>query len=129
MISLKELNPHNFKTTAEIDKNLQLLLVAINIVRTAYGKVMNVTSGLRDLADHLRIYASKGIPKDKIPMGSKHLKGQAVDIADPTGDLYQWCLDNTKILEQAGLYCEADTKGWVHFQIVPPKSGKRFFNA
>ena len=127
MISLKELNPKNFKTTPEIDDNLTQLLTKINIIRTAYAKPMTVSSGLRDLEDHKRIYASKGIPDDKIPMGSRHLKGQAVDIADPNGKLYKWCKSNEAVLIQAGLYCEEGTKGWVHFQTVPPKSGKRWF--
>lgn len=127
MISLKELNPKNFKTTPEIDDCLNQLLGKINIIRTAYAKPMTVTSGLRDLADHKRIYAAKGVPEAQIPMASKHLYGKACDIADPAGELYKWCKANEAVLVKAGLYCEEGTKGWVHFQIEPPKSGKRWF--
>jgi hypothetical protein len=76
----------------------------------------------------LRIYAAKGITdKAKIPMKSLHLRGAAVDIADPSGKLMLWCKSNVDILEQVGLWCEEGTKGWVHFQSQPPRSGKRFF--
>lgn len=113
--------------------NLEDLLTKINLVRTAYSHPMIVTSGYRSQQDHLRIYsqiaARKGEEFDpkKVPMGSAHLKGCAVDIADPKGELMAWCLSNVEILEQAGLWVEADTVGWVHFQIYPPRSGNRFF--
>lgn len=128
MISLQELNPKNFKVTPEIQDNLNKLLVAINIVRKEWGKPMIVTSGLRDLEDHKRIYREQGVPEDKVPMGSKHLIGAAVDISDPDGKLFDWCKANQNILEQAGLWCEEkDNHPRVHFQIFPPKSGHRFF--
>lgn len=129
MIVLKELNPKNFPTTPEIDANLAELLKKINEIRFLWGKPMIVTSGLRDLADHKRIYHDKGISDDKIPMGSKHLFGQAVDISDPNRELQKWCKDNEKELERIGLWMEdfSATPNWCHFQIVPPKSGKRWF--
>lgn len=127
MISLKELNPKNFPTTPEILENLTELLKHINLIRTAYGKPMSITSGLRDLEDHKRIYRQKGIAEDKIPMASKHLYGQACDVSDPQGELMAWCKNNEQELIKAELWCEEGTKGWVHFQIVPPKSGKRWF--
>ena len=115
---------------AEIQTNLADLVEKLNKIRTAYGKPMTITSGLRTKADQIRIYNQKGItdPK-KIPMGSRHLYGQAADIGDAKKELQQWCKDNVKILEEAGLWCEHfdDTPTWVHFQTVPPKSGNRFF--
>lgn len=114
----------------EHQHNLEELLKKVNIIRAAYGKPMTVTSGYRSMQDHLRIYSQKGITdKSKIPMASNHLYGKAVDIGDADGKLKEWVKANVAILEQAGLYCEdfAYTKTWVHFQIVPPKSGKRFF--
>lgn len=110
--------------------NIEDLLIAVNIVRTAYGKPMLVTSGLRSMQDHLRVYASKGITdKSKIPMKSAHLTGEAIDISDPKQELQSWILANIDILEAAGLWCEdfSATPNWVHFQIRPPKSGNRFF--
>ncbi len=60
---------------------------------------------------------------------SKHMTGQAIDISDPEGDLKQWCMDNEEVLATVGLWMEhaSACKGWLHVQIVPPKSGKRVF--
>ena len=60
---------------------------------------------------------------------SKHMTGQAIDIADPEGDLDEWCLKHLQTLERIGLWLEnpASTKGWCHVQIVAPKSGNRVF--
>jgi len=113
------------------EKNLEKLLKRINKVQERYGKLQFVsTSGLRSLLYHIRIYNKKGItdPK-KIPMKSKHLFCQAVDIQDKDGKLYAWVQKNEIILEEMGLYYELGTKGWVHFQTVPPGSGKTGFLA
>jgi len=58
--------------------------------------------------------------------GSNHKTAHAVDVYDPNRQLAQWCLDNKQALHEAGLYCEDYrwTPVWVHFQDVPPKSGK-----
>lgn len=129
MITKKELNPKNFPLTEEQQSNLEILHDKINMIRSAYGKPMIVTSGVRSIDDHKRIYKQKGIPDDKIPMGSRHLKGQAVDILDTDGKLADWCKNNESVLESAGLWLEdpSATIGWVHFQTEPPKSGRRFF--
>lgn len=108
--------------------NLTELLKRVNIVRTEWGKPMTVTSGLRSMEDHLRIYAAKGITDPtKIPMHSHHLYGEAVDISDPKLEFTAWLKADPKILENAGLWCEQGNANWVHFQIVPPKSGNRWF--
>jgi GH24 family phage-related lysozyme (muramidase) len=91
---------------------------------------MTVTSGHRTIADHLRIYAEKGITdKDKIPMGSKHLTGQAIDVSDADGSIGEFLAKNPHLLEEAGLYIEdpKETPGWVHFQTVKPTLGKAIF--
>lgn len=116
--------------SSDYQKNLDILLERINKIRDAYNKSMSVTSGYRSMEDHLRIYKDKGITdQSKIPMKSKHLYCQAVDISDPKQELQKWCKDNVKTLEDIGLWCEdfAYTSNWTHFQIVPPQSGKRFF--
>ena len=132
MITMKELikNDNLADIPLTHQHNLEELLVKVNKVRTAYARPMTVTSGYRSMYDHKRIYNAKGIfDESKIPMKSKHLFGQAVDIYDPNKELQKWCLDNVKMLEEIGLWMEdfSATKNWVHFQIVPPKSGKRFF--
>ena len=131
MISFKELIGHY--NVSDIDlttqHNLEELLVKVNKIREAWGKPMTVTSGLRTMTDHLRIYSEKGITdKSKIPMQSKHLYGMAVDISDPNLELTAWLKgDGDKVLEDAGLWCEEGNSNWVHFQSVPPKSGNRWF--
>lgn len=116
--------------TQEIQDNLKVLLERINKVRTAYSKPMTVTSGLRTMEDHLRIYKEMGITdKAKIPMKSNHLKGAACDISDPDGKLYDWTKLNEKLMEQIGLWMEIkDTQKRVHYQIFSPASGARFFH-
>lgn len=132
MISMKELIKDTpiSDISLDIQHNLEEVLLRINKIRTAYNKPMKVTSGYRTMQDHIRIYNRKGImdPK-KIPMQSKHLYGKAVDISDPNQDLQKWCLTNIKMLEDVGLWLEdfSATPNWVHFQIEPPKSGKRMF--
>jgi uncharacterized protein YcbK (DUF882 family) len=118
MVTMKEINPHSYPTTPEQDLNLQRLLKALNSIRSSWGKPMIVTSGLRSQQDQERINPSA--PK------SKHLIGAAADIKDD-GSLYKWLETNPKAMELAGIYCEVGTNGWVHIQVLPPKSGKRWF--
>lgn len=130
MISMKEiLGKYDLEKCNDTQKaNLPILLERVNKVRSEWGKPMIVTSGLRSVEDHLRIYAAKGITDtSKIPMQSRHLTGRAVDIADEGLVLTKWLKDNPKVLETAELWCEEGNKNWVHFQIVPPLSGKRWF--
>lgn len=121
MITKSELNPHNYPTTPELDINAGVLLDRLNQIRTAYAKPMIVTSGLRTQVDQMRI-------NPKAPT-SKHITFQACDISDSDGALKEWINKNITLLEHVGLWCEAfsSTPTWVHFQTVPPKSGKRFF--
>lgn len=132
MISLKELlKEYSFESLPKEHKdNIMILLERINRIRTAYNKPMTVTSGYRSKEDQIRIYKQKGITDLKrIPMGSKHLSGSAVDIYDPNKELQKWTLANQALLESIGLWCEdfSATPNWVHYQITPPASGKRFF--
>jgi uncharacterized protein YcbK (DUF882 family) len=131
MIELKELLSGNKFNDLPMEHKVNILelLKRINIIRDSYGKPMNPTSGYRTLQHHLDIYAAKGITPDKVPMGSQHLKGNAVDIYDPKQELQKWCITNEKELATVGLWVEdfSSTPNWCHFQLVPPKSGKRFF--
>lgn len=121
MITLRELNPHGYETTPEIDSNLSTLLTRLNVIRAAWGRPMIVTSGLRSIADQMRI--NPNAPK------SKHLIGAAADISDPKRELQTWLLKNRPLLKKTGLWCEhfSATANWVHMQCLPSKSGKRFF--
>lgn len=120
-IVIAEINPHKYTLTPEQEANVNKLLVIMNKIRDAYGKPMTVTSGVRSMEDQMRINPSA--PK------SNHLLGLAVDISDPDSKLWSWCMLNMPLMEQLGVYFEDKnaTPTWVHFQIVPPKSGKRIF--
>lgn len=109
-------------------QHMEVLLVAINKLRALWGEPMVVTSGYRTPEDQQRINPSAP--------HSKHITGDAVDIADPDGRLYKFALANQDKLAQYGLWCEAGTMrtdghGWLHCQSVPYGSyaeGKsRFF--
>lgn len=60
---------------------------------------------------------------------SKHMTGDAIDIADNDGLFDDWLTD--EILEKYNLWREhpSQTKSWCHLQRVPPRSGKRTFYA
>lgn len=111
----------------EIRDNAFELIRRINAL--GFEPPMLFSSCLRSKKVHERIYKEKGVPADKIPWGSKHLSGKAVDVADPKNILKDWLSKNVDKLEWNELWCEdfASTPSWVHFQAEPPKSGKRFF--
>jgi len=124
MVSLPELNPHNWPTTPEIEMNLFTLWSRINIVRTAWGRPMIVTSGLRSEEQQQDLIAQGLSTATK----SKHLLGEAVDILDIDGSLKAWCkLNGSNILVRSRLWCEDGTNGWVHFQTQCPSSGRLWF--
>lgn len=137
MITFKELLGNNLISDVDIaiQHNLEELLKVMNLIREKYNKPMIITSGLRNKQDHIRIYSQiaskKGEDFDisKVPMKSNHLYGLACDISCKNNDLQKWCLDNVDFLAEIGVWMEdfSVTPTWVHFQIVPPKSGKRFF--
>lgn len=109
---------------AETQKNLNILLERINKLRTAYGKPLKVNDGYRRPQDTPKNGAAK----------SKHLLGQAIDLDDDdTAFLWKWVQNNLQLMKEIGLWIEDPrwTHGkvgtWMHFQIVPPKSGKRIF--
>jgi hypothetical protein len=90
-------------------KNLEILVVALNIVRKAYAKPMTVSSGYRPPNINKKVGGAKS---------SSHMTLEACDFQDLDGELAKWCLANLKVLEKSGLYLEDPkyTKGWVHLQ-------------
>lgn len=108
--------------TPDMYKNMQKLLIALNLLRDLYGKPMVVSSGYRPAAQNAAANGAKQ---------SAHLTCQACDFVDKDRKLVQWCLRNLDILEQAGLYMESpvNTPTWVHLQTRAPRSGKRVFLA
>lgn len=102
-------------------RNLEDLCRKVNAL--GYLPPMYASSCLRSIKDQKRIN-----PK---AMGSSHLYGCAVDIADKDGKLAQWLLsvEGQRKLIECGLWMEDPkyTKGWVHLQSYCPKSGNRYF--
>lgn len=121
----EELNPHNYPVNVEISANLDDLHDKLNQLRAAYGRPMVITSGLRSDEQQKALIAAGKSTATK----SKHLIGQAADIRDEDGKLAAWARQNVEILKDIELWCEDPeyTRGWLHVQTVPPKSGKRFF--
>lgn len=129
-MTLKELlSGHSLEDLPKEDQdNIFVLLERISRFRDIYGLPMRVTSGYRSIEDHIRIYQAINVPLSKVPLGSKHLRGAAVDIYDGNGLLMKYCKSNSHLLEDIGLWCEdKDPRPRVHFQIYPPSSGLRFF--
>lgn len=100
-------------------RNLEDLCLKVN--KLGYQPPMRASSCLRSIKDQQRIN-----PK---AMGSSHLYGCAVDIADPNGFLSDWLECCPEKLEDCGLWMEDPkyTKGWVHLQTYATKSFKRIF--
>ncbi len=113
---------HKWKES-EVDavtmRNLKDLCAKLNKLGFVPPRV--ATSCLRSLADQKRINPSA--------MGSSHLYGAAVDIADADGKLKKWCIENKGKLVECGLWMESPeyTKSWCHLSIYMPNSGKRIF--
>ena len=125
MKSKSELNPHNFKTTPVIDKNLETLFLRVKELQDAADMDFVITSGLRsdELQNEL---ISQGKTRAK---HSKHLAGAACDILDEEGILANFVMINQDVLENIGLWAEhpSHTNGWVHVQMMAPASGRRVF--
>lgn len=101
-------------------RNLDDLCRKVNAL--GYVPPMRASSCLRSLADQKRINPNA--------MGSSHLYGCAVDIADPKGELKKWLETRYGELVNCGLYMEnpEKTKGWIHLQSYAPRSMSRIFN-
>ena len=113
---------HKWKES-EIDlvtkRSLEDLILKVNAL--GYEPSMVATSCLRSLADQRRI--------NPRAMGSAHLYGCAIDIADPKGEFKAWLLKNLNTLVECGLWMEDpdSTDGWCHLMTVAPKSMNRVF--
>jgi hypothetical protein len=100
----------------ELRDNAANLLARVNRLLRQFGQVRRVVRGF-----------APTITDKPIELPSRHQSAEAVDLADPEGDLDQWLLDNQKLLEACGLWIEhpATTRGHSHLQSVPPKGGSR----
>jgi hypothetical protein len=122
--------------TEDIIQNAQITVDRANELLLAFHDALGieidtVASGWRPpLINEVTSNAAKA---------STHLTAEAVDLRDTENrDLARWCVRNTKRMESAGLWMESPEhpwraadhgKPWVHWQIRPPRSGKRIYIA
>lgn len=127
---------HFWEIDQKVVENLQILLEKLQRLEDAYGSKFEINSGYRTNKEHAQIYKKKndkrknlGLPQIPPPLHSKHLAGQAADISDPHGYVKAWIDRHPEVVKEIDLYFEEFSycPGYVHVQIVPPKSGRRFF--
>ena len=125
MITLSDYLRHHGDAPDYVHQNALDLLSRVNALLLLLpfdeARKPRVTSGWRP-ADY-----NKTVPN--AAPNSKHITGQAVDIADPDGVLDEYLLDNPELLAKHGLFAEhpSATKSWAHLQSVAPRSGRRHF--
>jgi uncharacterized protein YcbK (DUF882 family) len=122
----------------EIKENLIATFQWMDTVREYFGKPITVTICLRTMAYHIDLYKrineknkAAGKPEVKVPMGSMHPKGKAVDfvVKGMTCDeVKKKILDENK-LEEWNLRLEDNGQGanWIHLDDREPGPGGRFF--
>lgn len=110
-----ELTPAIREAAAETLRRVDGLLVHAGLASA------HINSGWRPAAVNAKV---PGAAKR-----SRHMTGEAVDIADGEGTLAAWVLGHLEALEHANLFIEhpLHTPRWVHFQTAPPRSGRRVF--
>lgn len=112
----KELTPAIKANAVEVIRRVNALLTRAGL------KLKDASSGWRPSA----VNADAGGAKK-----SNHMQGLAIDVEDADQALQKWCLKNTAVLEELGLWMEhpRDTPSWCHLQSVAPRSGRRVFYA
>ena len=109
--------------TPQIEKNAILTVQLANALLAKFGQGRKINSGWRP--PQINSNTPNAAPN------SKHMTGQAIDLADPEGDLDDWLMspEGQATMAGLGLWHEhpAATKGWAHVQTVPPRSGNRTF--
>lgn len=100
--------------------NAESLLKKVNAFFSEIGVSPKVTSGYRPPSINRTILGAA--------KRSHHQTCNAIDVEDINGALGIKASDPA-LLEKYGLYLEDPTytKGWVHLQDIPPKSGRRIF--
>lgn len=107
----------------QIEHNAEITVQLANALLARFGQWRKVNSGWRP--PQVNASTQNAAPN------SKHMTAQAIDLADPDGDLDDWLMSDPgqRALEEIGLWMEhpASTKSWTHLQTVPPRSGRRVF--
>ena len=110
----------------EVKVNAGILLARVNALlhdcaMIEAAAIPKVNSGWRP--------ASYNATVPNAAVKSMHITGQAIDLADPDGDLDDYLFRHQDVLGDHGLWMEHPlaTKGWCHLQSTPPRSGNRVF--
>lgn len=118
----------NEQPSQEIRESASMLLTHVNalLMEPDLGKFEaarepKVNSGWRTPGYNASI--ANAAPK------SKHMSGEAIDIADPQNKVGYYLMTHRNLLTKHGLYMEnaGVTLNWLHLQCVPPRSGNLVF--
>lgn len=112
---------HVAEPSDEVKVAAAILLNRVNALLAALNRRAEVNSGWRPASYNATI--TNAAPN------SKHITGQAIDLADPDGDLDDILFKDPSLLIDYKLWMEHPlaTKNWCHLQSVPPRSGNRIF--
>lgn len=118
-MTLRDLNPNLRVVTQEQERNLIELCRRVSLLEELMEREFTVNSGFRTAMDQLRINVRA--PK------SAHLSGQAVDLSDKDGSIYDFLINNPDMLIKLDFYVEQKTYSpqWIHLQTRPTVN--RFF--
>lgn len=131
MSRLGEAPPEDVRTNAEdLLRRVNALLDDPALAEVEAAEDRHVNSGWRPAWYNAQVGGAA--PK------SKHITGNAIDLADPEGELddllqadYLRCVGEGRVplLVKYDLYMEHPlaTKGWCHLQNIAPRSGNRVF--
>jgi len=111
-------------------ENAEAIAHAITLLLSAFGRSRTLTSGYRPNAINLQTPGAAPY--------SLHETAAASDIADDDSALARFALAHVPLLTKLGLWCEdplytwmrrpdGTIARWLHVQLRPPPSGKRFF--
>jgi len=113
---------HADELTEDIVENAKVLIAVINdLLEYEFRGERKVSSGWRPLGVNEKAGGAKR---------SAHLTGEAIDLMDKDGELADLLMARRDLLDTYDLYMENPhfTKGWVHLQTRPTRSGVRVFN-
>lgn len=107
--------------TVEQEMEVTKLLAAVHGLLTDFPGKVSLSSGYRPAAINAQV--------PKSAKRSAHMSCQAVDLADPDGELARYVLLNVGLLDKWDLSLEdpSYTVGWVHLQTRRTRSGRRIF--
>lgn len=110
----------------EVRQNAAVLLERVNAL---LAELATIDAALHPVVNSGWRTSSYNAIVPNAAIRSRHITGEAIDLADPEGALDEYLFENQDRLAAHFLYMEhpASTKGWTHLQSTPPRSGNRVF--